>query len=157
MLPNGGCEAVDEQVDGAHVGLEGVDDAAFHLVRKRIAVQGLCIEPGRSRCLLERDVVVPAGAGGALLARHFLERNAKGSGAAAERGDDSRGQAISARGADDQGIAHDGPTDQGCLPGDVIDLLFDVRGAAGRVRCGADESTNAGRDDHGSNRCGRAP
>src|SRR5690606_13337535 len=97
--------------------------------------------------VLEGAVIVPAGRGGLGYARLALEGDADRIGAAAEGGDDARGEAITGRTAQHE-HALAGRRDFS-LDHDMIDLALHIGGAAGGVGRGADEAADLGFDDHG--------
>ena len=149
VLAARGGEGVDDEVDLAEfgVGFDGVDDLLFDGGGEGVAVNVFGVETGGAGGVGEGDGVIPAGGGGASVVGGAFVENAEGGGVGAEGGGDARGESEAGGGADDEDFFR-AVFERRFRP-DVVDLLLDVRGAAGRVRRDADEAANLGFDDHG--------
>ena len=143
-------EGVDDEIDLAEVGADGVEGLLFNVGGESIAVEIFGVESGGASGFGEGDGVIPAGRGGSALLRRTLEKDPERGRAGAEGRSDPGGQAVAGGGTeyeDALGAARDG-----ALGLHVVDPLLNMRGTALGMGSDANEAANLGFNNHAPQR-----
>ena len=146
MHSPGRGQAVDHQIERAHLRTDFFEGLPFAFVRERVAVDACRPQSSFTRQTLESDTVVIARRSGPLPLGRSLIEDAERLGAESPGGGNPCCQPVTGRTSDHENVLRAGGT-RGLGPLDGFDLLFNAAGTALRMRIDTNETSGSLFDD----------